>query len=293
MSSNLPQHIQMRKISLFDNEHNSKFCGNKIKTTKYNFITFLPLSLLFQFKNYSNIYFLLVAIILAIKKISPQDPTVAIIPFIFVIFVGILVEAFEEFKKWSNDKQFNNSLSIKINITTHKEESVKWSELIVGNIIKIKKNETIPADVLIIKTSSLNHFCYMQTTNLDGESALKPRELIPMLQGKLCTEELDPSPIEGSVIEIEPPSNNIYKCNGSMTLKNGERSFIQVENILLRGTTLKNVDYVYGVIIYTGKDTKIMRNIQSSSVKSSSIEDIINNIIIGVIIFVFVLCITC
>ena len=293
MSSNLPQHIQMRKISLFDNEHNSKFCGNKIKTTKYNFITFLPLSLLFQFKNYSNIYFLLVAIILAIKKISPQDPTVAIIPFIFVIFVGILVEAFEEFKKWNNDKQFNNSLSIKINITTHKEESVKWSELIVGNIIKIKKNETIPADILIIKTSSLNHFCYMQTTNLDGESALKPRELIPMLQGKLCTEELDPSPIEGSVIEIEPPSNNIYKWNGSMTLKNGERSFIQVENILLRGTTLKNVDYVYGVIIYTGKDTKIMRNIQSSSVKSSSIEDIINNIIIGVIIFVFVLCITC
>ena len=156
MSSNLPQHIQMRSIALFDNEHNSKFCGNKIKTTKYNFITFLPLSLLFQFKNYSNIYFLLVAIILAIKKISPQDPTVAIIPFIFVIFVGILVEAFEEFKKWSNDKQFNNSLSIKINITTHKEESVKWSELIVGNIIKIKKNEAIPADVLIIKTSSLN-----------------------------------------------------------------------------------------------------------------------------------------
>lgn len=293
MTSNPSQTIQMRKIKLFDQGLNSQFCENKIKTTKYNFITFLPLSLLYQFKNYSNIYFLLVAIILAIKQISPQDPTVALIPFIFVIVVGMLVEGFEEFKKWSNDKAFNNSISVRVNITTHAEEKVKWAELKVGDIIKITKNETIPADILIIKTSSLNHFCYMQTTNLDGESALKPREIIPLLQGKFPSQDLDPFPVDGALIEVEPPSNNIYKCNGSITLKNEEKSFIQIENTLLRGTTLKNVEFVYGIIIYTGKDTKIMRNIQSSSVKSSSIEDIINNIIIGVIIFVFVLCILC
>ena len=288
--------VNTRTISLFDDEKNKQYCTNKIKTTKYNVITFLPLSILFQFTTYSNIYFLIVAIILAIKKISPQDPTVALIPFIFVIIVGVLVELFEEIKKWRNDTNFNNSTTIIVSPTTKNESIIKWAELKVGNVIKVLKNETIPSDILIIKTSLQNHFCYMQTTNLDGESALKPRELISLLQNKLEFTKfntLDVSLLEGSLIDIELPNANIYKCNGSITLKNNEKSYIQIDNILLRGTTLKNTDYVYGVILYTGKDTKIMKNIQTSSIKSSSIEDIINNIIIGVMIFVFVLCIVC
>lgn len=288
--------VNTRTINLFDDEKNKQYCSNKIKTTKYNVITFLPLSILFQFTTYSNIYFLIVAIILAIKKISPQDPTVALIPFIFVIIVGVLVELFEEIKKWRNDTNFNNSTTIIVSPTKKTESIIKWAELKVGNVIKILKNETIPSDILIIKTSLENHFCYMQTTNLDGESALKPRELISLLQNKFEFTEsntLDVSLLEGSLIDIELPNANIYKCNGSITLKNKEKSYIQIDNILLRGTTLKNTDYVYGVILYTGKDTKIMKNIQTSSIKSSSIEDIINTIIIGVMIFVFVLCIVC
>ena len=292
--------IKTRIISLFDEAQNLLYPTNKIKTTKYNVITFLPLSILFQFTTYSNIYFLLVAIILAIKKISPQDPTVALIPFIFVIIVGVLVELFEEIKKWRNDTNFNNSTTIKVNTSTNEESKVKWAELKVGDVIKVQKNETIPSDILIIKSSLTNHFCYMQTTNLDGESALKPRELITLLQNKLNPLNsnnkkinIDVSLLEGATIEIELPNANIYKCNGSLSLKNKEKSYIQIDNILLRGTTLKNTDYVYGVILYTGKDTKIMKNIQTSSIKSSSIEDIINTIIIGVMIFVFVLCIVC
>jgi len=52
----------------------------------------------------------------------------------------------------------------------------------IGDVLKIHKNEAIPADMLVIKTSLGSGFCYMETTNLDGESALKPREQLPILK---------------------------------------------------------------------------------------------------------------
>jgi magnesium-transporting ATPase (P-type) len=54
------------------------------------------------------------------------------------------------------------------NLKTKAFEDSKWKDLVVGNIIKVKKNETLPADILVIKSSHENGFCYFQTTNLDG-----------------------------------------------------------------------------------------------------------------------------
>jgi magnesium-transporting ATPase (P-type) len=35
---------------------------------------------------------------------------------------------------------------------------------------------------------------------------------------------------------------------------------LNVDNLLLRGSRLRNTDYVLGVAIYQGHDTKIMQN---------------------------------
>lgn len=43
------------------------------------------------------------------------------------------------------------------------------------------------------------------------------------------------------------------------------------KQLLYRGARLKNTKWVYGLVIYTGKNTKIMMNSDSSSVKMSQI----------------------
>jgi len=43
-----------------------------------------------------------------------------------------------------------------------------WKDLLVGDIIKVNKNEILPADIIVIYSSSVNGICYLQTTNLDG-----------------------------------------------------------------------------------------------------------------------------
>ena len=81
---------------MINNPQIKEYVGNTIKTAKYNFLTFLPLAIIYQFNNYFNIFFLITAVILSIKEISPMDPGVAIAPFIFVIGVSVIREGVED-----------------------------------------------------------------------------------------------------------------------------------------------------------------------------------------------------
>jgi magnesium-transporting ATPase (P-type) len=94
------------------------------------------------------------------------------------------------------------------------------------------KNEVIPADILIVKSSADNGFSYLQTTNLDGESALKPRETSVIFQ-ELVFKEKDIKSLKG-IIEIDQPDNNIYKVEGTIIIDNYEKCHFDVNNTLLR-----------------------------------------------------------
>ncbi len=139
--------------------------------------------------------------------------------------------------------------------------AVRWKDIKVGRIIKVLKNEVIPADLLVVKSSLENGFCYLQTTNLDGESALKPRETLVAFQNTIKSEKDLKDKLSG-YFDVDHPNENIYKAEGYVYINGQEAACFDITNILLRGGTLKNVECVYGVVIYTGKDTKIMKNIK-------------------------------
>jgi magnesium-transporting ATPase (P-type) len=60
-------------------------------------------------------------------------------------------------------------------------------------------------------------------------------------------------------IECEAPNDRIYKFEGIYSVKNLKCS-LSSDSLLLRGSSLKNTEYVYGVVVFTGHDTKIMLN---------------------------------
>lgn len=60
-------------------------------------ISFLPMSLLLQFKRYANIYFLVTAILQCIPQISPLSAYVAVAPLIFVLSVSMAREGYEDY----------------------------------------------------------------------------------------------------------------------------------------------------------------------------------------------------
>ena len=276
---------------LFNQTHH--FCSNRIKTSKYSLISFFPLALFYQFNSCFNLFFLFTAIITSIPSISTLTPMSAIMPFVVVLIISLIREAIEDFRKYQYDKKSNESLTISYKSPMF--VSTKWSDVEVGAIMKITKDEILPCDVLVIKSSNENGFCYLETTNLDGESGLKPREALRASQMAI-KEDKDIEKLfndtKETFIEVDKPSMDIYTVEGTMFL-NGNKNYFDIKNILLRGGRLKNVDFIYGVVIYTGKDTKLMKNINHSSLKYSNIDRKLNYIVVYILIICLVMCFVC
>lgn len=74
-------------------------------------------------------------------------------------------------------------------------------------------------------------------------------------------------------MDCEPPNNQIYKFEGAMDIKKGEKISIGSDNVVLKGCILRNTEYIYGVAVYTGHDTKVMMNSAKPRFKLSQLEN--------------------
>lgn len=62
-------------------------------------------------------------------------------------------------------------------------------------------------------------------------------------------------------VEFEAPQSNMHTFNGFMKLaKDPKNEPATIENIILRGSLIRNCDWVVAMIIYAGDETKIMMN---------------------------------
>lgn len=147
-------------------------------------------------------------------------------------------------------------------------EDKEWKFLCVGDVVKVNKNENFPSDLLLLSSSYEDGICYVETMNLDGETSLKvKRSLEPTLY---LDNEIEFRDFK-AIIRCEDPNPNLYSFVGNLEFKN-ESCSITPTQVLLRDSILRNTDYIYGVAIFTGPDTKVVRNSTKSPSKRSRIE---------------------
>ncbi|KAK3038612.1 hypothetical protein RJ639_027275 [Escallonia herrerae] len=172
-----PQAPGHRTVFCNDREANvnAKFKGNSISTTKYNILTFLPKGLFEQFRRVANSYFLMISL-LSCTPVSPVSPITNVVPLSMVLFVSLVKEAYEDWKRLQNDKAINNS-SIEV-LQDRRWESIPWKKLQVGDIVRVRQDGFFPADLLFLASSNSDGVCYTETANLDGETNLKIRKAL-------------------------------------------------------------------------------------------------------------------
>ncbi|KAF8237704.1 phospholipid-translocating P-type ATPase [Tricholoma matsutake] len=159
-----------------------------------------------------------------------------------------------------------------------------WENVRVGDFVKIKENESFPADILICATSEDENVAYVETKNLDGETNLKSRNAAPALT-HLRTARDCANIKNGFRMECDRPNVNMYKLNASLIIDRLDKGDTVVEKegapavfpidmqmMLLRGTILRNTGWVIGVVMYTGEDTRIVMNSGGTPSKRSKVE---------------------
>lgn len=162
------------------------FKSNFVKTSKYEIYNFLPKFLMEEFNpntKIANCYFLTIAILQTIPAITNTNglPT-TLIPLIIVVLIDGIFQVLEDLARHRADKEANASSALRFNYTSKSFISCRWLDIEVGDIIKIKSRETIPADIVILgvaeKTATPQGICYVETKSLDGETNLKVRNTL-------------------------------------------------------------------------------------------------------------------
>ncbi|XP_039172644.1 putative phospholipid-transporting ATPase 9 isoform X2 [Eucalyptus grandis] len=250
-----------------------KYGTNYVSTTKYSLATFFPKSLFEQFRRVANFFFLVVGI-LAFTPLAPYTAVSAIIPLIIVVGASMTKEAIEDWRRRLQDIEANNR-KVKVHKYNGVFHDTEWKNLRVGDIVKVQKDEFFPADLLLLSSTYEDAICYVETMNLDGETNLKLKQGLEVTSGYNTDQMFRDFK---ATVKCEDPNAHLYSFVGSMEFE-AKQYPLSLRQLLLRGSKLQNTNFVYGAVIFTGHDTKVMQNATDPPSKRSKIERKMDRII--------------
>jgi len=252
-------------------EPSAEFAGNAIRTAKYSALTFLPRNLFEQFRRLSYVYFLAITVLNQLPQVAVFGRGASVLPLAFVLFVTAVKDAYEDFRRHRSDRRENNRLAAVLAPHTAGEfPPKKWKHIRVGDVVRVASSETLPADIMLLATSDPTGVAHVQTVNLDGETNLKTRYAKQETHLKFSHDGAI-----GGVLHCERPNRNIYGFQANLEI-DGKRVPLGPSNIVLRGCELKNTTWAIGVVVYAGKDTKVMLNNSGPPSKRSRLETQLN-----------------
>uniref|UniRef100_A0A8C1YW22 Phospholipid-transporting ATPase n=1 Tax=Cyprinus carpio TaxID=7962 RepID=A0A8C1YW22_CYPCA len=215
-------------------------------TAKYNVLTFLPRFLYSQFRRAANSFFLFIALLQQIPDVSPTGRWTTLVPLLFILVVAAVKEVIEDLVRAFNYTR---------------------------EVVRAANGDHLPADLIILSSSEPQGMCYIETSNLDGETNLKIRQ---GLQITADIKDIDSLMRLSGRMECESPNRHLYEFVGNIRLDGHSTVPLGPDQILLRGAQLRNTQWIHGIVVYTGHDTKLMQNSTFPPLKLSNVERITN-----------------
>ncbi|KAI0651082.1 aminophospholipid-transporting P-type ATPase [Trametes meyenii] len=274
-----------------------KYPPNLVRNQKYNVFTFLPLVFYEQFKFFFNLYFLLVALSQFVPALKIGFIITYVAPLAFVLTVTMGKEAYDDYKRNLRDREANSQKYLVLDPTEYSAStpegvphtrSVPSSALRVGDLVLLEKNQRVPADLVLLRTSDSSGTCFIRTDQLDGETDWKLRVAVPACQKLISDRELLAVDAE---IYADAPIKDIHTFIGTFTINSppalleDDVPMVQVptvepltaENMLWANTVLAAGSAI-GFVIYTGAETRAVMNTSHPETKVGLLDLEINRL---------------
>jgi len=242
---------------------------NIIRNQKYTLLSFLPMVFLEQMKHFLNVFFIMVMVSQCIKSVSVSNPLTSMFPWALVQLLVYMKEGSDDMKRYRRDAEANGKLCTRY--TKDGPLKVPASELAVGDLIIVGKDERVPADAMLLQVEDSSGSVFVRTDQLDGETDWKIKMAQKTTQGFGSFKEIADKYFE---VVAEAPSKEIYSFNGKIVLDGTshqvhEDSMLWMNMVVAGGTGLC-------VVVYTGKDTRSVMNTTQARSKSGLIDEELN-----------------
>ena len=281
-----------RLVYFSDQALNITNWSNKEENNKFNVITFFPITLFNQFRQFGNFFYLLMSISQFFPELAVGFLFTYIAPLAFVIAVSMGKELYDDINRRIQDKK-TNSAKITVIVPSADKSSIQLtqkdaSQLQIGDIIELKKDSRVPADIIVLKTfnEAEDNQAFIRTDQLDGETDWKLRKAPGVTQAMNEIQFFT----SDAFAEYEPPSKLIYNFQGVIQCKteDGEKKEpLNLENTMWASTVVASKK-VIGIVIYTGKETRAKMNSSSPKVKIGILDNEINRLNIYLFVITFI-----
>ncbi|KAF2233405.1 phospholipid-translocating P-type ATPase [Viridothelium virens] len=305
------RHIELdpsRKKALIDERTGHAYIGNTVRSSRYNAWNFIPRQLFAQFSKLANFYFLIVSTLQMIPSLSTTGTYTTIVPLLFFVSISMAKEGIDDLRRYKLDKTENNKQAsvlhryqpTSVDTTKEGEEPLpssalthwaktKWYNIQVGDVIKLERDEAVPADVVLLNSQGPNGVAYIETMALDGETNLKSKQTTHSL-AKECDTTEKVAACNAHFV-VEDPNLDLYNFEGRVTV-DGETCPLTNNEIIYRGSVLRNTLEAVGMVIYTGEECKIRMNANKNPrIKAPSLQAIVNKVVVIIVLFVIFLAI--
>ena len=283
---------------LIDERSGKPYISNFIRSSRYTLLTFIPAQLIYQFSKLGNFYFLVVGSIQMIPGLSTVGRWTTIAPLGVFVALSMAKEGYDDWRRYTLDKVENRSPAwvLKHGVrqnpknrprkmtgkgwkkgTASEDEKkladlernvglkldaddwlkVQWQHVQVGDIVRLHRNDGIPADMALLYATGPSGIAYIDTMALDGETNLKSKQACPLFAEQCST-------VEGlktfkATVVSEDPNIDLYSYDGKAVAGDEIRP-LTMNNVVYRGSTLRNTSMAIGIVINSGEECKIRMN---------------------------------
>ncbi|KAH7171026.1 hypothetical protein EDB81DRAFT_636115 [Dactylonectria macrodidyma] len=307
---------------LVDTNRGVSYISNTIRTSRYTVWDFVPKQLFFQFSRVGNFYFLCVGIPQMIPGLSTTGSYTTILPLLFFVLLTIVKEGYDDYRRHRLDEVENayfatvlgkedkytgrvvvnslwrrynpfivNSTSVPRPVPDEEFQGtrwvpVRWRDIKVGDVIRLSRDEPVPADIVLLHSDGENGIAYIETMALDGETNLKAKQVTHALEG--CNSIEGVSKCAAQFV-IEDPNPDLFNFDGRVTV--GDKTVpLTLNEVIYRGSVLRNTSSAYGIVVNTGEECKIRMNANKHpKAKKPALERVVNKIVVALAVYVIIL----